>query len=174
MSVELIRQIAFVLLILERLIELVIANRNLRWSLSQGGHEEGRSHYKWMVILHVSMLLSMFWEWQNHSFEFGHDRLLFFGGVCVLSQFLRWWVIVTLGRQWNTRIVIIPKAQRITHGPFRFMNHPNYLAVVVEMLFLPIFFGAVWTAALFSLLNLWMIKIRVQAENQALKQLNEI
>ena len=172
MPMELIRQICLVALLVERLAELWISGRNLSWSMARGGREYGHGHYPWMVALHSTMLLSMVSEWVYAPWIINEWLFGMFAGVCVAAQILRWWVILTLGRQWNTRVVVIPGARQVTTGPFRFCAHPNYLAVVIEMLFLPWFFGAFWTGILFSVLNIWMLRVRIRVEDDALRELS--
>ena len=84
---------------------------------------------------------------------------------------MRWWIIATLGQQWNTRVIIVPGMGRVKHGPYRFMNHPNYVVVAIETVALPLIFGAWRTAILFSLLNLMMMNVRLRVENRALAEL---
>jgi methyltransferase len=84
---------------------------------------------------------------------------------------LRWWCISTLGRQWNTRVVVIPGAARVTGGPYRFFSHPNYVAVVAEGIALPLVHTAWITALVFTVLNAALLKVRLDTENAALAEL---
>jgi methyltransferase len=157
--------------IAERVLELVISKRNAAWSFAQGGKEYGHAHYKWMVVLHTAFLICCVvepWILQPVVPEF----------VCVLSivvviftQALRWWVISTLGQQWNTRVIIVPSYKRVRKGPFLFLNHPNYLAVILELAALPLIGGAWITSLVFTLLNLLLLRERILVENDALAQL---
>ncbi len=92
----------------------------------------------------------------------------------VLAQPLRYWVIRTLGRYWNTRILIVPGGERVTGGPFRFLRHPNYVVVVVEILTFPLIFGAWWTALTFTALNAAVLCVRIREENRALRELADV
>jgi methyltransferase len=153
----------------ERLAELVVAKRNMAWSLERGGRESGFAHYPFMVVLHTGLLAGCLLEvWLGHrSFQaaLGWPML----ALVVGSQALRWWCISTLGRQWNTRIVVVPGMPRITDGPYRLLSHPNYVAVVVEGLALPLVHDAWLTAIVFSGLNAALLTVRIRAEDVALR-----
>jgi methyltransferase len=152
----------------ERLAELVVAKRNLAWSLAKGGKETGFSHYPFMVVLHTGLLAGCVLEvWLgDRSFlpALGWPMLV----LVLASQGLRWWCIRTLGPQWNTRIIVVPGLGRVTGGPYRFFSHPNYVAVVVEGFALPLVHTAWLTAVAFSVLNAALLTVRIRAENSAL------
>jgi methyltransferase len=154
---------------LERLAELVVAKRNLSWSLARGGRESGFWHYPFMVVLHTGLLAGCLLEvWLgNRSFlpALGWPMLV----LVIASQALRWWCIRTLGHQWNTRIVVVPALPRVTGGPYRLLSHPNYVAVIVEGFALPLVHTAWVTAIVFSVLNGGLLKVRIRAENVALR-----
>ena len=156
------------LVAVERLAELVVAKRNLSWSLERGGKETGFSHYPFMVVLHTGLLAGCLAEvWiGDRSFipALGWPMLALVLG----SQALRWWCIRTLGHQWNTRIVIVPGLARVTTGPYRLLPHPNYLAVVVEGFALPLVHDAWITAVVFTVLNAVLLTVRIRAEAAAL------
>jgi methyltransferase len=156
------------LVALERLAELVVAKRNLAWSLARGGKETGFSHYPFMVALHTGLLAGCLLEvWLGHRVfvpALGWPMLV----LALGSQALRWWCIRTLGPQWNTRIVVVPNLGRITGGPYRFFSHPNYVAVVVEGAALPLVHTAWLTALLFTVLNAVLLTVRIRMENSAL------
>ena len=157
---------------LERLAELVVAKRNLAWSLARGGRETGFSHYPFMVALHTGLLAGCLLEvWLGHRPfvpALGWPMLV----LALGSQALRWWCIRTLGPQWNTRIVVVPNMGRITGGPYRFFDHPNYVAVVVEGIALPLVHDAWITAIAFTVLNAGLLTVRIRAENSALAGLH--
>jgi methyltransferase len=88
--------------------------------------------------------------------------------VALLAQGLRWWAIATLGPRWSTRIVVLPGAPPVTDGPYRFLRHPNYLAVVLELAAVPLIGGALVTAAAASLGNAFLLAVRIRAEERAL------
>lgn len=156
---------------LERAVELVVAERNRRWSFTRGGTEFGAGHYPAMVILHTGLLVGCLLEVAAL-----HRPFLPALGVPMLTlvaaaQVLRWWCITTLGRQWNTRVIVIPGASRVTDGPYRLVPHPNYVAVIVEGFALPLVHSAWITALVFTLLNAVLLKARLDVENTALTEL---
>ena len=168
-------QVAFTILLIlvaiERVIELIISKRNLRWSFAQGGIEFGRSHYKYMVFIHVGLLLgSLIEAWTVHpKLNPALGWSMFF--LAIASQALRWWCIRTLGRRWNTLVVIIPGMSAIQNGPYKWLKHPNYVAVVIEGFALPMV-GFAWrTALIFSFLNIFVLTARLKSENAALATL---
>jgi methyltransferase len=160
------------LVAIERLGELVVAKRNLAWSLARGGRETGFGHYPFMVGLHTGLLAGALLEVWLGGRPFvavlGWPMLALVAG----SQALRWWCIRTLGPQWNTRIVVVPNLSRMTGGPYRFFAHPNYVAVVVEGAALPLVHTAWITAFVFSTLNAGLLTVRIRAENNALAALD--
>jgi methyltransferase len=167
--------VAFTLLIglvaVERVVELVVSKRNLSWSRAHGGVEYGHSHYPYMVALHVFLLVGSLvevWVWQRPLVPALSFVML---ALVIASQGLRWWCIATLGRQWNTLVVVIPGMPRVTRGPYRWLSHPNYVAVVIEGFALPMV-GFAWvTAIVFTALNAWLLTVRLRVENAALATL---
>lgn len=157
------------LVAVERLAELVIARRNLAWSLARGGRETGFGHYPFMVVLHTGLLAGCLAEvWladRGFPAALGWAML----ALVVTSQLLRWWCIRVLGHQWNTRIVVVPGLPRVTGGPYRLFPHPNYVAVVVEGAALPLVHGAWITALVFTVLNAGLLTVRIRAEERALE-----
>ncbi|MCV7432182.1 isoprenylcysteine carboxyl methyltransferase family protein [Mycolicibacterium bacteremicum] len=161
---------AFLTLILlvavERVAELVVSRRNLEWSKAHGGREFGAGHYPVMVALHTGLLVGAVAEarirkrWIWPAFW-----------VVVAAQLLRWWCITTLGKQWNTRVVVVPGVPRVTGGPYGVVPHPNYVAVVLEGAALPLAGGAWVTAALFSVANALLLRTRIRVEDEALQSL---
>jgi methyltransferase len=159
------------LVALERLAELVVSRRNAAWSFRRGGVETGRRHYGMMVALHTGLLAGALAEaWTRRP-----DLLLPLAVVAttlvVLAQALRWWCIAALGRQWNTRVIVVPGLPRVRRGPYRWMPHPNYVAVVVEGVALPLVHTAWITAAVFTVLNAALLAVRLRVEAQALRRL---
>lgn len=158
--------IIFAFVLAQRAVELVIARRNENALLARGGYEVGASHYPAIVVLHVGFLMSLLIEvMYDEAFAITHLLLLV---LFLLVQLLRIWCIVSLGEFWNTKIIVLKGAQVVKSGPYRYFNHPNYAVVCLEILLLPAMFGAYFTAVLFSLLNLWMLAIRIPLEQEAL------
>lgn len=158
--------------VIERLVELIVSQRNAAWSFARGGREIGADHYKWMVMLHTSYLFACVIEPLVFDRQVNDVIATFFMVVVILTQLLRWWVILTLGHQWNTRVIIVPGLARVKRGPFLWFDHPNYLAVIVELAALPLIHGAWLTSVIYSALNLWLLKVRISIENKALAQLS--
>ena len=162
----------FVLLIaavgVERLAELVVSQRHVAWALARGGAEYGRSHYPAMVVLHLGLLVGAVAEVVLLDRVFlpwlGWPMLV----VVLLAQALRWWCIATLGPQWNTRVVVVPGAGRVMSGPYRWVRHPNYVAVVAEGVSLPLVHTAWITSTVFTVLNAFLLRTRIRVENRAL------
>ena len=155
----------------ERLVELVVAKRNLAWSRAHGGMEFGSGHYPAMVTLHTGFLVGCLAEVYllNRPFlpVLGWSML----AIVVAAQLLRWWCITTLGTQWNTRVVVVPGAPRVTGGPYRFFSHPNYVAVIAEGFALPLVHTAWITAVVFTVLNGVLLNRRIAVENSELARL---
>lgn len=152
----------------ERLIEVVVAERNRRWSTERGGVEAGAGHYPVMVVLHIGLLAGCLLEPVVLHRPFVPALGFSMLALVVAAQVLRWWCITTLGHQWNTRVLIVPGAPRVTGGPYRLIPHPNYVAVIVEGFALPLVHGAWLTAAVFTVLNALLLQTRVRVENAAL------
>ena len=150
------------LVTLQRLGELLLAERNTRRLLAKGAHEVGRGHYPFMVAVHAGWLIAL---WLLGP---GPPIQLVPLAIYVALQVARIWVIVTLGERWTTRIIILPGAPLVRHGPYRWLDHPNYLIVVAEIAVLPLVFGLPVVAAFFSALNAIVLWVRVREENKAL------
>jgi methyltransferase len=146
----------------QRLLELVLANRNTRKLLACGAHEAGREHYPAMVALHTAWLVTLWIAGWNRPVN------LILLVLFAVMQILRIWVIASLGGRWTTRIIVLPKAQLVAKGPFRFVRHPNYCIVTAEIALLPLALGMPLTAIVFSLLNAAMLTVRITCENRAL------
>ena len=157
---------------IERIAELVVSKRKLAWSKANGGTEFGASHYPTMVVLHVGLLVGCLVE----PFVLHRPFIPALGwpmlAVVVAAQVLRWWCITTLGSQWNTRVVVIPGADRVTGGPYRLIPHPNYVAVVIEGVALPLVHSSWITAVVFTVLNAALLRTRIKVENAALASLS--
>ena len=150
------------LVMLQRLGELVLARRNTRLLLANGAYEASPGHYPLIVAVHGLWLIAL---WLLAP---GREIVWPLIALFVLLQLARLWVLATLGRRWTTRIIVTPGAPLVARGPFRFVRHPNYVVVVLEIAVLPLAFG-LWQAALiFSLLNAIVLSIRIRAEEKAL------
>ncbi|WP_100010829.1 isoprenylcysteine carboxyl methyltransferase family protein [Lentibacillus sediminis] len=156
------------LIVLQRLVELVIAKRNEKWMKNQGGIERGSGHYLLFIILHVSFFLSLLVEMLLNSPEITFHYVLF--ALFLITQAARIWCIQTLGRFWNTKIIIAPNFSLVKEGPYKYMKHPNYVIVGVELFIIPLLFGAPVTAIIFPILHILLLTVRIPAEEQALTE----
>jgi methyltransferase len=148
---------------LQRLGELALARRNTARLRALGAIEAGAAHYPLIVALHAAWLAGLWllaWDVQPS---------LFWLAAFIVLQVLRIWVLATLGRRWTTRILVLPGAPLVRHGPYRFFAHPNYAVVVGEIAVLPLAFGLYWYALVFSLLNAAVMAVRIRAETAALR-----
>ena len=152
----------------ERLVELFVSRRNLAWARRHGGREYGFRHYPFMVLLHTGLLVACLTEATHRSFvpALGWPMI----AVVVLAQALRWWCITILGPRWNTRIIVVPGLPLVDRGPYRWARHPNYVAVVVEGIALPLVHSAWITAVAFTVVNAGLLRVRISSENAALAQ----
>ncbi len=165
-------EVLFTLLIaavgLERLAELVVSKRHAAWAAERGGVETGAGHYPVMVVLHTGFLVGALVEvWVRRP---DVPALLAWTMLvlAVASQALRWWCIRTLGPRWNTRVIVVPGLPLVEGGPYRFFRHPNYVAVVLEGVALPLVGGAWITALAFTVLNAALLRVRITTEERAL------
>lgn len=153
---------------LERLAELVVSQRNTRWAFARGGREFGLGHYPAMVVLHSGFLVGAVAEvWVLHRPflpVLGWPML----AVVLAAQALRWWCIVSLRHQWNTRVIVVPGLALVRRGPYRWLRHPNYVAVVLEGVALPLVHTAWITAGVFTVLNAVLLTARIRVEDRAL------
>lgn len=160
------------IVIFQRIIELIVAKRNEKWALQHGAVEYGASHYKYIVFLHLLFFITLIIEYLvKPSLIKGW---FYFFIVFLLAQLLRIWSLYSLGKHWNTKILIIPHSEKVTKGPYRYVRHPNYLVVAIELLTLPFIFEAYITAIVFSILNFFIIYfIRIPNEEFALQLLQQ-
>jgi methyltransferase len=157
----------------ERLVELVISKRNAEKAFARGGIEYGQRHFPVMVALHTGLLIACAAEvfFLDRPFipVLGWSML----ALVILSQVGRYWVIVSLGEQWNTRVIVVPGAGRVrSRGLYKFLRHPNYVIVAVEGIALPLVHSAWITAVVFTVLNaILLLRFRIPVENDALRKL---
>jgi len=156
------------LLSAERVLELWISRRNARASFARGGVEVGRRHYRVMAALHTAFLLSCALEVVLLRRPFpGAPGWAALAGA-LLAQGLRYWAIATLGERWSTRVIVVPAEAPVVSGPYRWVRHPNYVAVVVEIALVPLVHGAFVTALMFSIANAALLAVRIRVEERAL------
>ena len=161
--------IAVALVAVQRLFELVLARRNERRARARGAVERGEGHYPLIVTLHILWLVSTLVE----GLLRGPEPLVFWPvplALFLLVQPLRYWAIFSLGDRWNTKILVLPGEMPVRRGPYRYLGHPNYVVVVVEILTFPLIFGAWITALVFTVLNAAILSVRIREENRALSE----
>jgi methyltransferase len=152
----------------ERLAELVVSKRHARWALANGGREYGRGHYPYMVALHTALLVGCLAEVWLADRPFVPALGWIMLALVLASQALRWWCVASLGQRWNTLVIVVPGLPLVRRGPYRWLRHPNYLAVVVEGFALPLVHSAWITALTFTLLNFLVLAVRIRVEDAAL------
>lgn len=156
-----------------RLGELALSRRNIADLLNRGAVEAGRALYPWMVAVHACFLFSCLLE----VWVLNRPPILVLAALMLMllifAAGIRWWVIVTLGERWSTRVVFIPGERPITGGPFRWLRHPNYLAVIIEFAALPLIHTAWLTALAFSVANGIVLALRIRTEETALAEASE-
>ncbi|HTT97846.1 MAG TPA: isoprenylcysteine carboxylmethyltransferase family protein [Rhizomicrobium sp.] len=160
------RELAYIiiaLVVVQRLAELVYAERNTKNLLARGAIEVGRAHYPLIVLLHAAWLIAI-------VVQLPPDPPINFIllGIFIVLQALRVWVLATLGPYWTTRIINLPGAPLVRRGPYRLLRHPNYTVVCGEIAVLPLVFGEIWVAVVFTILNALVLAWRIRQENQAL------
>lgn len=156
--------------VLLRVSELFLSGRNEKLLRKNGAVEFGKSHYKYMVMLHTLFLISVAAEYlinysSRNAAEFNFLLLFLF----ILLQVFRFYTIYSLGKYWTTKILRIPGTPLVKRGIYKFAKHPNYFIVVIEIALIPLIFNCYYTAVVFSILNLLMLSVRIKAENEALK-----
>ncbi|MED1863610.1 isoprenylcysteine carboxyl methyltransferase family protein [Fictibacillus nanhaiensis] len=159
-------------LIIQRLAEVRIAKSNEKKLLSKGAVEAGSDHYKWMVSMHVAFFVFFFLEVYVFNAQPPSWWIVPFV-LFLMAQVIRVWAISSLGEFWNTKIILLPGAKVVAKGPYRFMRHPNYTVVSLELIVMPLIFGAYFTAILFTILNIFMLRVRIPAEEKALMELTD-
>ena len=158
------------LLVIQRLLELRYSRANERRARAKGAVERGREHYPLMVALHSLWLFSTLVEGLLRGPDFPPYWSVALA-LFLLVQPLRYWAILSLGESWNVRVLVVPGAKLVRRGPYRFIRHPNYVVVAIEILTFPLIFGAWVTALVFTALNAAFLYVRVRAEERALSEL---
>lgn len=170
-------RVAYVLLIGlvagQRLCELAVSRRHVRALMARGAREVGAGHYPWMVALHSAFLVSCVAEVWLLDRPFRPAQAAPWLVVLVAALALRWWTLRSLGERWTTRVMVLPGAPLVTRGPYRWLRHPNYLVVVLELAAIPMLHGAWLTALLFGAANLALLARRISAEETALADVGE-
>lgn len=156
---------------IERLVELGLSTRHAAWSFARGGIEFGQDHLMAMKVLHTAFLLGCVYETYVTGGHWQRQLGPIWIGLALSAQALRYWCILTLGQRWNIRVIVVPDLAPVVRGPYRFFRHPNYVAVCLEGIALPMVFGAWRTALIFTCLNAVLLRRRIACENQAIAKI---
>lgn len=156
------------LVVAQRLVELRVSRRHERRLKARGAVEHGAGHWPWMVALHAAFLVSCVAEPWLLERPVAPWLSVAAAAVVALGLGLRVWSLATLGERWTARVLVLPGAPLVATGPYRFLRHPNYLAVVLEIAAIPLVHGAWLTAVAFTVLNAVMLKVRIRTEEAAL------
>ena len=153
----------------ERSVELLVSARHVRRLLARGAREAGRSHFPVLVVLHSLFPFALAAEVLVLRARPGAFAPAWFA-LWLAAQVLRWVSVRALGGRWTTRVLVLPGEAPVRRGPYRWLAHPNYLAVVTELLAGPLMLGAWRTAIVFSLVNLPALWVRIRCEERALAE----
>lgn len=156
------------LVVVQRLVELRRSRRNERALRRRGAVEAGASHYPWMVALHTAFLVSApleVWLLERPFLPWLATPMAI---LLAAATALRYWTIRTLGERWTTRVICLPGGDIETSGPYRYLRHPNYAAVMTEIIALPLLHSAWITALVFTVLNALLLAVRIRVEEAAL------
>lgn len=160
----------FALLVSQRFLELLLAKRNEQIVKSKGALEFDRDGYKYIVVTHVAFLMSLVLEKFSLQRELNKFWVVFLL-IFLIAQILRYWAILSLGVYWNTKVLVVPGSQRVSTGPYKYLKHPNYIAVILEIAVIPLIFSCYLTSILFSIVNLILIRRRIEIEENALENI---
>lgn len=161
--------VLLLVIVIQRVSELRLAKRNLEWALANGGRLVTEPHYWMFFVLHVGWLLAWPLEAWLRGPALAPFWWVFLAGFA-LTELLRYWAITSLGTRWNTKIVVFDEQPLVRRGPYRFLAHPNYLAVALELICVPLVFGAWITAIVCTLLNAaLLLGLRIPAEVTAIR-----
>jgi methyltransferase len=156
--------ISFIILL--RIGELVLSKHNEKWLLQNHAVEYGKNHYPFIVALHVLFIISL-------VLEYYLEKPISYNLVLLVLYFIlllfKGWVILSLGKFWNTKIYRISNSLLVKKGPYKYFKHPNYLVVIAEIAIIPLVFHLYYTAIIFSTLNMIMLWVRIKEENKALQ-----
>ena len=159
-----------VLIAAERIVELRISSKNAARAFERGGVEYGQKHFVAMKLLHTLFFFGCGLEvlFLHRPFvpTLGAPML----ALALAAQGLRYWAVTSLGKCWNVRVILVPDRPAVTRGPYKYLRHPNYLAVVIEGVAIPLIHSAWLTAIVFSVLNAIILTIRIRCEEKALAQ----
>lgn len=160
--------ILLTIVVLQRLVELILAKRNESILKAKGALEFDKNGYRAIFVMHIAFFISLLSEKFLLHREL-NKFWIFFLALFLIAQGLRYWAIKSLGIYWNTKILVLPNHKIVTKGPYRYFKHPNYIAVIFEIAAIPLIFSCYLTSAIFSLINLIILRRRIKIEEEALK-----
>jgi len=155
------------IIIIQRISELILSKKNENYLRSRGAVEYDKKGYKYIVLMHNLFFISVITEFlllERQLNEYWQVLLIIF--IC--TQLLRYWAIYSLGKRWNTKVLVLSDTELINSGPYKYIKHPNYMAVIIEIAVIPLLFSCYYTAIVFSILNLIVLKRRIRIEEEAL------
>lgn len=152
----------------ERLAELVLSKRHQRQMEAEGVKKVAEPHFRWMVAVHAGVLVAAYLEVVLLNRPFVPAIAAAMGGVFLMATAMRFWVIRTMRTHWNVEVMASAPLGVVTHGPYRFIRHPNYLAVVLELVAIPMIHGAWLTAVVGTIANAWVLAQRLAVEERVL------
>lgn len=155
------------IVIVQRISELILSKKNENYLKSKGAIEHDRNGFKYIVLMHNLFFISLVLEYfflQRELNQYWKILLIIF--IC--TQLLRYWAIFTLGKRWNTKILVLPNTEPIRSGVYKYLKHPNYIPVIIEITVIPLLLSCYYTAIVFSILNLIVLKRRIRIEEEAL------
>jgi len=155
------------IIIIQRISELILSKKNENYLRSRGAVEYDKKGYKYIVLMHNLFFFSVIAEFvflERQLNEYWQVLLIIF--IC--TQLLRYWAIYSLGKRWNTKVLVLSDTELINSGPYKYIKHPNYMAVIIEIAVIPLLFSCYYTAIVFSILNLIVLKRRIRIEEEAL------
>lgn len=153
-----------VLVTLQRLAELYVSRRNTRRLIARGAYEAGSGHYWLLVVFHAAWIVGLWIYARDNPVNW---TWLF---IYLAIQAMRGWVVAALGERWTTRIIVMPGEPLVTRGPYRYLRHPNYVVVVLEVFALPMVFGMFWYALGFSIANAALLFWRIRIEEETFQE----
>ncbi len=155
----------------QRLFELRLSRRNERRILQRGGREHAPETYRWIVTLHAAWFAAMLTEALVGRRRFSPRLAALALSLFAAGQALRLTAIRTLGWRWSTRIMTVPglAGARVQHGIYRYIRHPNYLGVELEIVAAPLVHSAYLTSTVFGIANALLLHDRIRREEQALE-----
>ncbi|MGB7293600.1 MAG: isoprenylcysteine carboxylmethyltransferase family protein [Thermodesulfobacteriota bacterium] len=159
--------IFFAFLVSQRFFELALAKHNEQIVKSKGALEFDRDGYRYIVAMHVAFFICLVLEKFSLQRELNKFWVVFLL-IFLTAQILRYWAISSLGVYWNTKVLVVPGFQRTTKGPYKYLKHPNYIAVIVEIAVIPLVFSCYLTSVLFSIVNFILVRRRIKIEENAL------